>query len=557
MLVCFLFVPKLVHATGRVEFILDVSGSMNAQAHGEKKIDAAKNALSTAVREIPDGTLAALRLYGHRISKDNKAESCKDSELVIPFGPIDKPAFIAALAKATPLGQTPLAYSLEQAAKDFGPAKDEATAIILVSDGEETCGGDPVAVAKKLVAEGFKVTIHTVGFNVDAATRAQLTAIAKATGGQYRDASDAKGLAESLAKLTQESLVIEKKESVYGDPIRGGDSYETAVAIEPGKLYHLDHHQKKGQFDYFSVDLKAGQSLAASIETGDKGVDIAGESATENRNPYAGIEIHSSSRQRLVGQVIIGDRDTKKEASINVGSGQEGRYYILVGNTYNNQHMNDPFKIEVTSRFDAGSNRDAGESEALSIPVKIGETKGYLGPGDRMDMYKFTAAAGSALSVKARPSSDQMTLKLIALDADGVKLAQASAPNAGAAVKLENLVVPKGGVVFLKLSSYYSNVALTDYTLSIDTSAETSSAEEVTPEAAPASAPEMPVPQTQEQEPAAAATGGEADIGAAIQALPFWSRIGFYLKYCAIPLVAGLLIGFIWGYLKGRKTKKA
>jgi hypothetical protein len=547
--------PAVSHAAGRIEFILDMSGSMNAMTGGEKKIDIAKNALSTVAREIPDGTLAALRIYGHRVPKEKKAESCLDSQLVIPFGPIDKQAFIAALNQATPLGQTPLAYSLEQAAKDFGPAKDEVTAIILVSDGEETCGGDPVAVAKNLLAQGFKITIHTVGFNVDAATRAQLEAISKATGGQYRDARDAKGLADSLAKLTQESLVIEKKEAVYGDPIRGGDSYETAVALTPGKLYHLDHHQKKAQYDYFYTDLKAGQSLTATIQTGDKGVDIAGDTAKENLVPYAGIEIDNSSHERLASQVIIGSRNNQKEATINVGSGQDGRYFILVGNSYDAQHMNNPFKVDVTSRFDAGTERDAGETEELSIPVSTGETKGYLGPGDRMDMYKFSATAGSRFTVKARPASDKVALKLVALDADGVQLAGANAPNAGAAVTLENIAMPQDGVVFLKLGSFYSDVPLTDYALDIATTAETSAAEEVPPEALPVQTAAQPVTAmpVAADEPAAQSSMG---ISVAIQTLPFWDRIKFYLMYSVAPLAAGALIGFIWGYIKGRRARK-
>ena len=52
------------------------------------------------------------------------------------------------VARATPRGQTPLTYSLEQAAQDFGATSDEERVIILVSDGEETCGGDPAAAAR-------------------------------------------------------------------------------------------------------------------------------------------------------------------------------------------------------------------------------------------------------------------------------------------------------------------------------------------------------------------------------------------------------------------------
>ena len=85
----------------------------------------------------------------------------------------------ARLDKAVPRGQTPIAYSLQQAAQDFGAPSDEERAMILVSDGIETCGGDPLATVRDLTAKGFKVKVHTIGFDVDAAARAQLEAISE------------------------------------------------------------------------------------------------------------------------------------------------------------------------------------------------------------------------------------------------------------------------------------------------------------------------------------------------------------------------------------------
>ena len=52
-----------------------------------------------------------------------------------------------------------------------------------MSDGKETCKGDPVLAAKALAAKG--ITVHTVGFIVDTAARGQLQHIAQVTGGTY------------------------------------------------------------------------------------------------------------------------------------------------------------------------------------------------------------------------------------------------------------------------------------------------------------------------------------------------------------------------------------
>ena len=67
---------------------------------------------------------------------------------------------------------------------------------MLVSDGKETCQGDPVLAAKALAAKG--ITVHTVGFIVDTAARGQLQAIARATGGTYFDAPVGPELPDTL-----------------------------------------------------------------------------------------------------------------------------------------------------------------------------------------------------------------------------------------------------------------------------------------------------------------------------------------------------------------------
>src|SRR4030095_11044075 len=68
--------------------------------------------------------------------------------------------------------------------------------IVLVSDGKETCQGDPVIAARALAAKG--ITVHTVGFVVDTAARGQLQAVARATGGTYFDAPVGPELPDTL-----------------------------------------------------------------------------------------------------------------------------------------------------------------------------------------------------------------------------------------------------------------------------------------------------------------------------------------------------------------------
>lgn len=553
------------HAASRVEFILDVSGSMNKLTGGEKRIELARKAMAAAVTSIPDGSVVALRLYSHRVPPSDKTASCKDTELVVPFGPINKQQIVSIVNQANPLGETPIAFSLEQAALDFPAAGDEQAVIILVSDGEESCGGDPVAVAKALLAKGFKVTIHTIGLDVDAAAQAQLQSISTATGGQYKDARDAAGLTQSLQQLTQESLLVKKEITVYGAPIRGGNSYETAVPITPGQQFHLDHHQRKNEFDYFYVDAKDGQKIGALIETGPKGVSISGEQLNEqvreNNSPYAGIRIHSPQRQNLVDAEIIGDVSNRKLLSVPLGMGQGGRYYILVGSTYDNQHKDHPFTISLTDLFDAGTTADAGDTVAQAVEIQPGVyPKNYLHGNDKVDMFKFKTAPGATYAIKARPTSEKKRLAITITDSDGVQLVDASSPNEGAAVKIDNFGSVKGGDLFIKLASYYSDEVETDYTLELTAGTPAAVAPPTPTTAAAAPTPTTGALAVTAQQssmataPAPGALKDSKEVCRLIKTLPWMQKAKFYGMYVGIPLVAGGLIGMLWGYIRGRKT---
>ncbi|MFO1518470.1 MAG: VWA domain-containing protein [bacterium] len=575
--VLFLGFSAFSQAASRIEFILDVSGSMNARFGDTTRIAAARKAIETAVGSIPDGTTVALRLYAHRVSPNDKAGSCKDTQLVIPFGPINKQQIVSTANQAMPLGQTPIAYSLEQAAADFNPGADEQPVIILVSDGEESCGGDPIAVAKGLIAKGYKLKINTIGIDVDPNAKAQLEGIATSTGGVYKDARDAASLTSSLQQLTQDSLLIKKEQSVYGDPIRGGNSYETAVALTPSKLFHLDHHQRINQFDYFYVDAKAGQKIVTFIETGDNGVTINGDQATVNTNPYAGIALHGPTRQQIEREELIGASNKRKTISFSVPTGGDGRYYILVGSTYDNQNKDNRFQVDMASQFDANTNQDAGDTDATALEIAPGTyEKNYLSGSDNTDVFKVNLNPNTPYEIKARPTvanSSGSTLEGVILievyDADGVKLAEGKSPNNGALAKIDNLVINKAGPVFIRVKDYWKSTAETTYSLSISPVG-TMAGGESQPSAVPPSAPPPvvatpPAPSATPAAPPAASVPvsatGEPDIGKALSGLTLLQKAKWLGKYVLGPgfgiFFFGLLFGYVWGRRSGKRKTLA
>ena len=87
---------------------------------------------------------------------------------------------------------------------------EEETTLVLVSDGKETCQGDPCALVKSLKGKGIKLKTHVIGFDVTDEEKQQLACIAEAGGGKYFTAKSADQLKLALGEVKRE--VVEKTE---------------------------------------------------------------------------------------------------------------------------------------------------------------------------------------------------------------------------------------------------------------------------------------------------------------------------------------------------------
>jgi hypothetical protein len=184
-----------------IALILDASGSMNAKlAGGQTRIEAAKAAVAAFVGKLDPRTRLSYRAYGHQ--SPTKERNCKDTELLVDFGAAgaNKDAILARTKDIKAQGYTPITHVIQLAAAEVGK-EPGAHAVVLVSDGKETCEGDPCAAAKALADADAKLVIHTIGFNVDTAARFQLQCIAKVARGTYSDASGAADLGARLGEV--------------------------------------------------------------------------------------------------------------------------------------------------------------------------------------------------------------------------------------------------------------------------------------------------------------------------------------------------------------------
>ena len=219
------------HAASNVLFILDGSGSMWGQVDGVAKIDTAKKVLTGLLKDLPKETNAGLMVYGHRSEGD-----CKDVELLIPLGPIDPGQMEARLAAIKPKGKTPLTYSIEQSQPLFAKLSGQSNHVVLVSDGKETCDGDPCDASAKLVEAGVEVKVHVVGFDVSDEERKQLECIAGQGKGSYFNAQNVQGFRDALAQVKEEvarPLPAPKNKEYFFDDFDGEGLKDHWEVINP------------------------------------------------------------------------------------------------------------------------------------------------------------------------------------------------------------------------------------------------------------------------------------------------------------------------------------
>ncbi|GGK01743.1 hypothetical protein GCM10007063_25060 [Lentibacillus kapialis] len=180
---------KTVDGTANISILLDASGSMAQKVGGTTKMKQAKKAINNFVASMPEASNVSLRVYGHKGSNadSDKEISCDSTEMVYELQSYDEEKFADALDKFEPTGWTPIAKSISEAKKDFENAEDASQNIIyVVSDGVETCGGDPAKAAKKLHDSNIKAVVNIIGFDVDSNGQEQLLKVAEAGGGEFK-----------------------------------------------------------------------------------------------------------------------------------------------------------------------------------------------------------------------------------------------------------------------------------------------------------------------------------------------------------------------------------
>jgi hypothetical protein len=247
--------------------VLDCSGSMlEPTAEGPTKMEAARASVSELIQKLPADLNVAFIIYGRR-----KENPCSAVEVVRPMGPLGEDGRKALLEKVRELngvGATPIALALRTAGKEL--AKSGAPCgLVLISDGKESCKGNPSAEAAAL-AKNLPISfgVNVIGFDVKEDERAALEEIAQSGKGKYYSATTSNELAEALLKLQ------ERVREAYGSPQQREDRSTKLAGAEgkPGPFLHNAGLVEAGEVagklammeaHYYKIAVQKGQEVRA------------------------------------------------------------------------------------------------------------------------------------------------------------------------------------------------------------------------------------------------------------------------------------------------------
>ena len=224
-----------------VLIVFDASSSMEEKINGETKIHIAKRVLEDVLTNADKNINLGFRVYGSKKPTGNQYIDCSDSRIAVIPGTENRRLIISEAYKILPQGLTPITYSLSQAVQDLIPYKGEKS-IILISDGLETCGGDPCQLSQNIIMANIDLKIDVVGFGVrdDYDAQEQLMCIALSTHGKYFAANSAEELTRGLTETINKS-VTGRLITMFGPPVEveseETEGYENLPKLEPEKVF--------------------------------------------------------------------------------------------------------------------------------------------------------------------------------------------------------------------------------------------------------------------------------------------------------------------------------
>jgi len=175
------FLEQALAARSDVMVVLDQSLSLyDPWNAGESRLQRVRRALPDALAALPDSARTGVVTFGHR-----RAGDCADIQVLT--NPVERPLDARLMQdwQTTPspaAGERPLADAIETAAaRIMRSSGDHGGAIVVLTDGLDSCGGDVCALATRLGQH--QIPVHLVGLGLEQNTQMALSCLPARTAG--------------------------------------------------------------------------------------------------------------------------------------------------------------------------------------------------------------------------------------------------------------------------------------------------------------------------------------------------------------------------------------
>ncbi|MCB0339948.1 MAG: VWA domain-containing protein [Bdellovibrionales bacterium] len=258
--------PSMALSIPTVEIILDMSESMSKPIQGKPKYQIAIDSIIASLNDFQEKNQLGIRAFGHRFNTNQKTSSCSDSELISPFDQNSKKTLLDKLLSLRPSGYTSLAYSLDEAGKDIAKLPGPQT-IILVSDGEDTCGGNTLESIKRLESKGVKVQIQAIGIGVDDKTAKYLEELSWLTNGRFHRVRKIEETYRALQSAQQSALLSRfTTKGDIGGLVDAGANRESALHVK-AREYSSNYLGAGDTTDVFSFEGTIGEKYFIKVDS--------------------------------------------------------------------------------------------------------------------------------------------------------------------------------------------------------------------------------------------------------------------------------------------------
>ncbi|MEA4837110.1 MAG: VWA domain-containing protein [Rhodospirillaceae bacterium] len=154
------------------------------------RLEAAKEAARQGVNRMPGDVDIGLLVFGR----------CEGTDNFKFFSPGQRPALLSRIDSIRPEEGTPLARGLERSGNMLDGVNVPGV-IVVVTDGEDSCGGDPCAVARALKQKKPNLKVNVIGVGGSGKGRC----MADVTGGRFFTPRDGEAWNDILMKATEQA----------------------------------------------------------------------------------------------------------------------------------------------------------------------------------------------------------------------------------------------------------------------------------------------------------------------------------------------------------------